>query len=119
MLTINLWQSAGLVNGAKGTVYDIAWTAGADPYKARPAIIMVNFDNYDGPPYLTTDDGRKISPIFPVTRDFLVGNKTCARTQFPVAFANAVHKCQSLTKDQIVTDLATSDFQPGISNVAV
>ncbi|KAJ0127418.1 Uncharacterized protein HZ326_29480 [Fusarium oxysporum f. sp. albedinis] len=50
-----------------------------------------------------------------------LGNETCARTQFPliVAFAIAVHKCQSVTKDQIVTDLATRDFQAGISYVAV
>ncbi|CAM1507676.1 Fc.00g073170.m01.CDS01 [Cosmosporella sp. VM-42] len=82
---------------------------------------MVDFDSYDGPPYLTTNEGRKIIPILPVTRDFLVGNETCARTQFPliVAFAITIHKCQSLTKDQIVTDLATRDFQAGISYVAV
>ncbi|KKP00882.1 hypothetical protein THAR02_07028 [Trichoderma harzianum] len=63
----------------------------------------------------------KINPILPVTRDFLVGNETCARTQFPliVAFAITVHKCQSLTKDRIVTDLSTRDFQAGISYVAV
>ncbi|KAM4054864.1 PIF1-like helicase [Hirsutella rhossiliensis] len=67
-------RPAGLVNGAQ------------DP----PAVIMVDFDSYDGPPYLTTNEGRKISPILP-----------------------------SLTKDQIVTDLATRDFQAGISYVAV
>ena len=68
MLTINLWQPAGLVNGAQGTVYDIAWNAGADPYKDPPAVIMVDFDSYDGPAYLTTTEGRKICPILPVTR---------------------------------------------------
>jgi hypothetical protein len=121
MLTINLWQPAGLVNGAQGIVYDITWNAGADPYKDPPAVIMVDFDSYDGPSYLTTTEGRKICPIIPVTRDFLVGNETCARTQFPliVAFAITVHKCQSLTKDRIVTDLSTRDFQAGISYVAV
>ncbi|KAJ3455383.1 hypothetical protein MRS44_013983 [Fusarium solani] len=121
MLTTNLWQPAGLVNGAQGTIYDVAWNEGANPCEDPPAVIMVDFDSYDGPPYLTTDEGRKIVPILPVTRDFLVGNETCARTQFPliVAFAITVHKCQSLTKDQIVTDLATRDFQAGISYVAV
>ncbi|KJZ68228.1 hypothetical protein HIM_12379 [Hirsutella minnesotensis 3608] len=121
MLTTNLWQPAGLVNGAQGTVYDIAWNAGATPREDPPAVIMVDFDNYDGPSFLTTNEGRKIVPILPVTRDFLLGNETCARTQFPliVSFAITVHKCQSLTKDQIVTDLATRDFQAGISYVAV
>ncbi|KAM4067412.1 PIF1-like helicase [Hirsutella rhossiliensis] len=33
MLTTNLWQPAGLVNGAQGTVYDIAWNPGAEPWK--------------------------------------------------------------------------------------
>lgn len=121
MLTTNLWQPAGLVNGSQGTIYDIAWNAGAKPWEDSPAVIMVAFDSYDGPPYLTASEGRKIVPILPVTRDFLVGNETCARTQFPliVAFAITVHKCQSLTKDQIVTDLATRDFQAGISYFTV
>jgi hypothetical protein len=121
MLTTNLWQPAGLVNGAQGTIYDVAWNEGANPWQDPPDVIMVDLDNYDGPPYLTTDEGRKIVPILPVTRDFLVGNETCSRTQFPliVAFAITVHKCQSLTKDQIVADLATRDFQAGISYVAV
>ncbi|KAJ3454665.1 hypothetical protein MRS44_013265 [Fusarium solani] len=94
MLTTNLWQPAGLVNGAQGTIYDVAWNEGANPWQDPPDVIMVDFDNYDGPPYLTTDEGRKIIPILPVTRDFLVGNETCSRTQFPliVAFAITVHK---------------------------
>ncbi|KAM4061636.1 PIF1-like helicase [Hirsutella rhossiliensis] len=48
-----------------------------------PAVIMVDFDSYDGPPYLTTNEGRKISP------------------------------------HPAITDLATRDFQAGISYVAV
>ncbi|WAO96950.1 ATP-dependent DNA helicase [Fusarium falciforme] len=117
----NLSNKIPVAKGARGTVYDIVWNAGANPWEDPPAVIMVDFGSYDGPPYLTTNEGRKIVPILPVTRDFLVVNETCARTQFPliVAFAITVHKCQSLTKDQIVTDLATRDFQAGISYVAV
>ncbi|KAM4062958.1 PIF1-like helicase [Hirsutella rhossiliensis] len=102
MLTTNLWQSAGLVNGAQGTVYDIAWSAGADPLEDPPAVIMVDFDSYDGPPYLTTNEGRKISPHPANLRSHAVSPNR-----------------GSLTKDKIVTDLATRDFQAGISYVAV
>ncbi|KAM4064532.1 PIF1-like helicase [Hirsutella rhossiliensis] len=106
MLTTNLWQSAGLVNGAQGTVYDIAWSAGADPLEDPPAVIMVDFDSYDGPPYLTTNEGRKISP-HPASQAGLPCGQRDLRSH------------ASLTKDKIVTDLATRDFQAGISYVAV
>ncbi|RSL79545.1 hypothetical protein CDV31_017197, partial [Fusarium ambrosium] len=46
--------------------------------------IMMEFDKYNGPVFLTTPDGKKIVPILPVERDFLVGATLCARTQFPL-----------------------------------
>ncbi|KAM4067844.1 ATP-dependent DNA helicase [Hirsutella rhossiliensis] len=70
--------------------FPVAKGARAPNHGRSPAVIMVDFDSYDGPPYLITNEGRKISPILP-----------------------------SLTKEQIVTDLATRDFQAGISYVAV
>lgn len=47
--------------------------------------------------------------------------RRCGRTQFPliVLFAITVHKCQSLTKDRIITDLGARDCQAGISYVAI
>ncbi|KJZ68757.1 hypothetical protein HIM_11855 [Hirsutella minnesotensis 3608] len=60
MLTSNLWQPVGLCNGARGTVYDIAWAPGADPMQDPPCVIMMEFDKYTGPVFLTTADGRKI-----------------------------------------------------------
>ncbi|KAM4060764.1 PIF1-like helicase [Hirsutella rhossiliensis] len=95
---------------APGVLYTISPGTQAPNHGRSPAVIMVDFDSYDGPPYLITNEGRKISPILPVRRDFLMGNETCARTQFPDG--------GSLTKEQIVTDLATRDFQAGISYVA-
>ncbi|KJZ69841.1 hypothetical protein HIM_10769 [Hirsutella minnesotensis 3608] len=121
MLTSNLWQPVGLCNGARGTVYDIAWAPGADPMQNPPCVIMMEFDKYTGPVFLTTADGRKIVPILPVNRDFLVGATLCTRTQFPliVCYAITVHKSQSITEDMIVTDLSCRDFQTGLSYVAV
>ncbi|KJZ71537.1 hypothetical protein HIM_09075 [Hirsutella minnesotensis 3608] len=108
MLTSNLWQPVGLCNGARGTVYDIAWAPGADPMQNPPCVIMMEFDKYTGPVFLTTADGRKIVPILPVNRDFLVGATLCT-----------LHKSQSITEDMIVTDLSCRDFQTGLSYVAV
>ena len=121
MLTSNLWQPVGLCNGARGTVYDIAWAPGADPMQDPPCVIMMEFDKYTGPVFLTTTDGRKIVPILPIDRDFLVGATLCTRTQFPliVCYAITVHKSQSITEDMIVTDLSCRDFQTGLSYVAV
>ncbi|ORY67762.1 uncharacterized protein BCR38DRAFT_316498, partial [Pseudomassariella vexata] len=84
MLTYNLWQAVGLCNGARGTVYDIGWAAEADPARDQPCVILIEFDKYSGPPFLTTPEGGKIVPILPVQRDFLVGAKNCTRTQFPL-----------------------------------
>lgn len=50
MLTRNLWDNVGLVNGAQGTVYDISWGGGADVLNDPPEVIMVAFDNYTEPP---------------------------------------------------------------------
>ncbi|KAK4068341.1 hypothetical protein Purlil1_13812 [Purpureocillium lilacinum] len=121
MLTCNLWQQVGLCNGARGTVYDIGWAPGADPIRDQPCAIMMEFDKYTGPAFLTTADGRQIVPILPVDRDFLVGATLCTRTQFPltVCYAITVHKSQSITEDKIVTDLSCRDFQTGLSYVAV
>ncbi|KAM4055583.1 PIF1-like helicase [Hirsutella rhossiliensis] len=98
-------KPVGLCNGAR------------DP----PCVIMMEFDKYTGPVFLTTADGRKIVPILPVDRDFLVGATLCTRTQFPliVCYAITVHKSQSITEDTIVTDLSCRDFQTGLSYVAV
>ncbi|KGQ02733.1 DNA repair and recombination protein PIF1 [Beauveria bassiana D1-5] len=76
MLTCNLWQQVGLCNGARGTVYDMAWAPGANPIRDQPCAIMIEFDKYTGPALLTTTDGRKIVPILPLDRDFLIGTDT-------------------------------------------
>ncbi|RMJ02347.1 hypothetical protein CDV36_015385, partial [Fusarium kuroshium] len=74
----------GLCNGARGTVYDIGWAPGADPIQDPPCVIMMKFDKYNGPVFLTTPDGKKIVPILPGERDFLIGATLSTRSQFPL-----------------------------------
>ena len=84
MLTCNLWQPCGLVNGAQGYIFDLGWAPGADWQRDLPCIIIVIFDKYTGPAFITTDDGRKVVSILPVKTEFLKGLETCSRTQFPL-----------------------------------
>ncbi|KAM4058206.1 PIF1-like helicase [Hirsutella rhossiliensis] len=60
-------KPVGLCNGAR------------DP----SCVIMMGFDKYTRPVFLTTDD-RKIAPVLPVDKDFLVEATLCTRTQFPL-----------------------------------
>ena len=121
MMTRNIWPAVGLVNGAQGTVADIAWAPGADVTRDPPRVLMVRFDHYDGPAFEVDGVEMPYVPVFPVRQDFNVGNEACSRTQFPltVAYAITVHKSQSITVDQVVTDLSERDFQHGLSYVAV
>ena len=121
MLTRNLWQPCGLVNGAQGYIFDLGWAPGADWQRDPPCIIMVIFDKYTGPAFITTDDGRKVIPILPVKTEFVKGSETCSRTQFPlhISYAITVYKSQSITIDQAVINLSERDFQSGLSYVAL
>ncbi|EAQ82911.1 hypothetical protein CHGG_10729 [Chaetomium globosum CBS 148.51] len=127
MLTRNLWADVGLVNGAQGTVYDISWKEGADVLRDPPEVIMVAFDDYDGPAFTMPNgeplrSGEKlVVPILRVRQDFMVGANSCSREQFPllVSYAITVHKSQGITLDKVVCDISAPEFASGLSYVAV
>ena len=50
MLLKNLWQQAGLVNGAMGKVEAVVWSKNEAKHKV-PAFVVIDFKDYRGPPF--------------------------------------------------------------------
>jgi ATP-dependent DNA helicase PIF1 len=121
MLTQNIWVERGLVNGSMGTVGDITWSEGVEPRKSLPLAVMVAFDGYTGPTLTSHNLNRPVVPVFPVRRDFFIGNALCHRSQLPLttAYAITVHKAQGMTLDRVVLNISKPDFAPGLTYVAV
>lgn len=51
MLTTNLCVPFGLFNGATGTIIDLIYKNENRPENSIPDVVMVQFDNYSGPPF--------------------------------------------------------------------
>ena len=130
MLTRNLWSNVGLVNGAQGTISHISWSADTpadtDPKDTPPEVVMVVFDNYTGPPFVHDGEdlrcsGKLAVPILRVRQEFMIGDVSCSRTQFPLVpcYAITIHKSQGITLDKVVCDLTAKEFASGLYYVAV
>ncbi|KPM39851.1 hypothetical protein AK830_g6688 [Neonectria ditissima] len=122
MLTENIWTDVGLVNGAIGEVYDLAWNPSVtDPHNQHPSVVLVRFDRYSGPPCFDDPALAKVVPIYRSSRDFIKGSAVCTRTQFPItiAYSMTVHKMQGTTLDRAVADISLRDFQSGLTYVTV
>ena len=52
MLTTNLCFPFGWFNGAIGTIIDLIYRNENRPEKSLPDVVMVQFDNYSGPPFI-------------------------------------------------------------------
>jgi len=127
MLLRNISAEMGLVNGSQGTVYDIGWAAGADVRNDPPLVVMVGFDDYDGPGFLDENreelrdsNDRKVIPILRVNQEFMLGSTQCSRAQFPltISYAVTVHKAQGITTKRVVTNIAAREFASGLNYVA-
>ena len=96
MLTMNLWASVGLCNGAKGTIVDIIYHPDQHP-PDLPIAVVVKFDNYTGP---SLENLPSCVPIPPITASV---NSVHERQQLPLklAWALTIHKSQGLTLDTL------------------
>ena len=96
VLTRNLWQEAGLVNGAIGFIHAIIFKEGADTSGVcLPDMLLVKFPKYSGPSYLPEEE--KIVPIYPIQATWYTRDKDLmTRSQFPLipGYAITVHKAQ-------------------------
>ena len=92
-LTRNIWAEKGLFNGSMGKVIDIRYQHGTSPLKGdKPAYVIVDFDNYLGPPW------DKNNPSFvPIPVNVQTCSKRCCTLHhMPLTLSSArtLHKFQ-------------------------
>ena len=118
MLTMNLWPSVGLCNGATGKVVDIIYKTSHQP-PDLPIAVIVKFNDYVGPSI--SKDIPSLVPITPVTVSIHSDNSTQERQQLPLklAWALTIHKSQGLTLPKAWVDIGKSEQTLGITYVAL
>ena len=63
MLTTHLCVAFGLFNGATGTIIDLIYRNENRPENSFLDVVMVQFDNYSGPPFI--EENPKMFPYCP------------------------------------------------------
>lgn len=115
MLTMNLWPTVGLCNGATGTVIDTIYENNHQP-PDMPIAVTVKFDDYLGPSINDT-----LPSCVPITVSADLHNSIHERQQLPLrlAYALTIHKSQGLTLTKAWIDIGKSEKNPGISYVGI
>ncbi len=118
MLTMNLWASVGLCNGATGTVVDIIYQNNHQP-PDLPIAVIVEFENYRGPVF--NENQPLCIPICPITVTSQTEIGFHERQQLPLrlAWALTIHKSQGLTLPKAWIDIGKSERTAGVSYVAI
>jgi ATP-dependent DNA helicase PIF1 len=112
MLTMNLWSSVGLCNGATGTVVDIVYHNNHQPPNL-PIAVIVEFENCRGPVF--NENQPLCIPIIPITVTSQTGIGFHERQQLPLrlAWALTIHKSQGLTLPKARIDIGKSERTGG------
>ncbi|CAB4014055.1 Hypothetical predicted protein [Paramuricea clavata] len=118
MLTMNLWSSVGLCNGATGIVVDIIYQNNHQP-PDLPIAVIVEFENYRGPVF--NENQPLCIPIYPITVTSQTEIGSHERQQLPLrlAWALTIHKSQGLTLPKAWIDIGKSERTAGFSYVAI
>lgn len=118
MLTLNLWDTAGLVNGAMGNLVGLVYENNVSP-PALPIAAIVQFDEYLGPSYCSNIERCVAIPV--VTAEWFSGKHSLTRSQLPLklCWAVTIHKSQGKTLDKAWIELGDKDISPGAAYVAI
>ena len=118
MLTMNLWSTVGLCNGATGTVVDIVYQSNHQP-PDLPIAVIIEFDNYRGP--IFNVNKSFCVPVCPITVSSQSETGFHERQQLPLrlAWALTIHKSQGLTLPKAWIDIGKSERTAGVSYVAI
>ena len=118
MLTMNLWASVGLCNGATGKVVDIIYQNNYQP-PDLPIAVMVEFENYRGP--VCNKSLQLCIPMCPITVASQTEIVIHEWQQLPlrIAWALTIHKSQGLTLPKAWIDIGKSERPAGVSYVAI
>ena len=117
MLTMNLWPSVGLCNGATGKVVDIIYQNGHQP-PDLPVAVIVQFDDYKGPSISETIPS--CVPICPITISSGTSTKH-ERQKLPLrlAWALTTHKSQGLTLSNAWINIGKTESALGLAYIAI
>jgi hypothetical protein len=91
-LTTNLWVERRLTNGSTGRVVDVIWGPDDDSKTPNlPLCVVVDFPDYNGPPFFSGEGRETWVPIPPITASWYIiggrqpdGYSTCTRTMLPL-----------------------------------
>ena len=126
MITTNIDEADGLINGAMGTVINVVIDQTTGKMSVILVALIVNMlDKKQGTQVFITVHIKMWFQYIEHRQHFLLIKKAsfqAMRTQFPLtlAWAVTIHKCQGLTLSEIVIDMtpAKGKFEPGEAHVA-
>ena len=119
MLTSNISVRLGLTNGTRGTVVGIIFYDQTDNFPD----VLVQFDGYRGDSVL--DDIPRVYLVSAITFRWKQGGKKSkkyvSRTMLPLvaAYAMSIHKSQGQTLGDVILNLGSNEFAPGLTTVGL
>ncbi len=103
MLTMNLWSSVGLCNGATGTVVDIIYQNNHQP-PDLPIAVIVDFLNYRGPVF--NENQPLCIPICPITVTSQISHRLMWQVRLNIGLKSSANLQYRLEEENRLDQLA-------------